>query len=242
MGHALQEEKRYKSKTMLVAPGEARARLRNYTHSILGFSLQNCKFENPRLESIVHWIDRRFGHCVILIGDSMHRITLQIMRGIGEDEAWEEAKAMGNAAVTRALPLFEKTFSSCRFEVMRCSGIHGSAECAAVRDQLCALFEEDDNFRNSILGFADEFMKRGARSGIAPSSAKVRLSCDYMLEELAILEVLARQRTSVFVYPGSLAPLTEISNGEHPGAPDGLKNLVNVALHVRRRRNQMEVQ
>jgi len=55
------------------------------------------------------------------------------------------------------------------------------------------------------------------------------------MEELAIMADVARQGASVFVYPGALTLLQEITEGLHPAAPDVLRNLTSVSLDLKRR-------
>jgi hypothetical protein len=61
------------------------------------------------------------------------------------------------------------------------------------------------------------------------------VSSEYFLEEFAIFACLKRQGLPVMVYPGSFSTLSEIARGEHPGAPEELRDLIVVSLHLKGR-------
>lgn len=219
------EIRRYRSKAALVVPGGAKKSLHKYSESILGFNLESSKFDNPRLESIVAWINKRFSSCIVLLGDSIHRITLRIVHGISEAEARAMAKSIADQTVARAWPVLMNEGNSRKFGIVRCSEIDCLPECASYYAQMCDMFEGEGKFRSSVLNFAREFLARGERAGNGLAEANIRLSCNYLLEELAILEFIARRGKYVLVYPGSLTTVIEMSNGEYPNGPEGLQKL-----------------
>ena len=64
---------------------------------------------------------------------------------------------------------------------------------------------------------------------------RIKMSSDYFLEEFAIFACLQQQGIPVMIYPGSFSTLSEIAGGEHPMAPQELRDLIVVSLHLKGR-------
>ncbi len=63
----------------------------------------------------------------------------------------------------------------------------------------------------------------------------IRLSCEYILEEVAVFNVLSESGWTVELYPGpELRVLAEVAAGKYPDVPAGLKGRVNVELKIAR--------
>ena len=59
------------------------------------------------------------------------------------------------------------------------------------------------------------------------------MCCKYLLEEIAVFNVLSEQGWRVELYPGSeLNALVEVAKGKFPDVPQGLKNRINVELKI----------
>ena len=61
----------------------------------------------------------------------------------------------------------------------------------------------------------------------------INISCEYLLEEIAVFSALSEQGWDVELYPGpELSVLLDVAEGRFPAVPKGLQNRVNVQLHV----------
>jgi len=69
---------RYLGQIVSVNPESRRANLSKSKICMLGFSLQNKNFSSSKLSGIAEWISRNFSRCEIMVGDSIHRITLEV--------------------------------------------------------------------------------------------------------------------------------------------------------------------
>lgn len=68
---------KYTAKIASVSSFKHRYDFESSDHCFLGISLENSHFHPEKLASIVQWISRRFAHCTVLVGESIHRLTLQ---------------------------------------------------------------------------------------------------------------------------------------------------------------------
>lgn len=228
---------RYKAKIDAVSPRSSRGSFEDEPECFLGVSLQNAMFSRPKLEAMLEWVSRRFDRCTVLVGDSIHRLTLQSVQGLNDDEAWCQALGLGEQFVEDACDLVEGFADRTKFEFLSCREVQEWPEYVTHHTALRRLHTRDLHFRHSVESFGRRYHER--RDGDAHSvdlDRRVAMSCTYFLEEFAIFSCLRQRGISVMVYPGSFSTLTEISAGEHPRAPVPLHDLVVVSLHLKGRK------
>ncbi|WP_161500368.1 tRNA-dependent cyclodipeptide synthase [Streptomyces antimycoticus] len=227
---------RYKAEIASVSPDSSRNTFEQYKTCFLGVSLENSNFTTPKLTSMVKWISRRFGRCTVLIGDSIHRLTLESAQGLPPDRARERALELGRRFAEVEEKVFDEYSESTDFTVLTCSEVQADERYAEFHSKLRAFFDEDEAFRSSVESFGHAYhRKRADGIGEAEWEKRIRMSNDYFLEEFAIFACLKEQGLPVMVYPGSFSTLSEIAKGEHPGAPKQLRDLVVVSLHLKGR-------
>lgn len=223
-------------------PVPTRSRYRAYaspgrkatTHCILGVSLESAEFHATKLITITDWIRRHYPNCAVMLGDGLHRITLQLDSAVGENEALERSKWLARDFVYSNLSVFNLRESDCRFDFVFCSEIQKTIEYSNYYSQLLALFCADKEFKNSVEAFSSEFLSRKPHR-LEHSQKHVELSCRYLLEELAVICCLAQDSPCTFVYPGSLTILEEIAGGKHPFVPAPLLDIDYVELKLKSR-------
>lgn len=228
-------EPQYWAKVDSVAPLSARTSFEQLDSCFLGVSLENGNFAPAKFKAMLEWVSRRFSHCIVLVGDSIHRINLETT-GLPEKVALAKALEIGNSFVQdneHILNLFEQ---QTEFTFETCSRIQTLKDYAYFHQCLQAFFESNAKFRSSVEAFGRKYHTR--RSGNLSDvllEQRIRRSCDYFLEEFAIFACLQRHGFSVMVYPGTFSTLTEIVNGEYPNLPEEIKQIVIVSLHFKRR-------
>ena len=200
---------------------------------ILGISLENADFHTSKLVTITKWIRKRFTNCVVMVGDSLHRINLQLDAGLPESAALEQAQWLGRNFVHSQHSVFFGDEPDQFFRFVYCSDIQQSQEYAGYYQSIVALHRDNPGFKEAFYQFAEFFVKRRSPQ---PEMAErdVEMSCRYLMEELAIISCLAQESTRTFVYPGSLTILDEIASGKHPDVPSGLLEMDYVELKLKR--------
>lgn len=225
----------YKAKVDRVSPPSRRTTFERYDSCFLGVSLENDSFTTAKLGGIVQWIARRFSRCTVLVGDSIHRISLATTRGMSPDVALAEALRLGDEFVETQRPVFDAWSSETTFTTLRCSEVATWPDYAEFRRRLDDLFETDPCFRASVEAFGLGYHAKRWSGPDDELRRRVRASCTYFLEEFAVFASLRRRGLAVMVYPGSFSTLAEIANGSHPGAPAELRDLTVVSLNLRGR-------
>ena len=233
---AVTRSTRYRAKIDSVSPTSRRETFEQHEACFLGISLENSNFVRPKLSGTLEWIARRFAHCTVLVGDSIHRITLETTRGLAPEAALAEGLRLGRAFREREREVFDSFGEQTRFSFLSCSEIQTSAAYAAYHRQLVELHRTDGRFRTSVESFGRRYHdKHSTDLPEAERDRRVQRSSAYFLEEFAIFACLREQGTKVMVYPGSFSTLAEIAEGEHPCAPRELRDLVVVSLSLRGR-------
>jgi tRNA-dependent cyclodipeptide synthase len=231
----VESEPSYVAKLASVTPSGARQALSNMKACYLGVSLETRPFNRPMLDATVTWIAAHFTQCAVFIGDSLHRLTLQIVKEISPEEAATAAYELGSRFIEGTNGLFS-SFNVCRFGFIRGFDIQSAQEFINYEAILNELFETDQEFKASIKRSAVSFINRRRYDLIRASTTRERmiaLSCKYIIEEMAIFACLVRGGWQVEVYPGSELPvLVEVAEGRYGRVPDPLKSRVNVALKI----------
>ncbi|QEU97084.1 tRNA-dependent cyclodipeptide synthase [Streptomyces kanamyceticus] len=227
---------RYKAEIASVSPESSRNTFERRDTCFLGVSLENSNFTTAKLTSMVKWISRRFDRCTVLVGDSIHRLTLQSTQGMAPECARERALALGRRFVEDAGQVFDEYRESTDFTFLNCNDVQKREEYAQFHNKLLAFFDENEEFRSSVESFGRAYHRKRAEGVSADDLEKrIRMSSDYFLEEFAVFACLKEQGLPVMVYPGSFSTLSEIAKGQHPGAPEELRDLVVVSLHLKGR-------
>lgn len=226
---------KYRAICQSVTPAEKRSDLERIDSCYLGVSLQTPAFEPPMLTATVDWIAMNFRECTVAIGDSIHRHTLQILRGISPAEALMEALDLGEMFIRQNSHLFAR-HESCKFEFRKFSEIQTTDEYKGYEHQITELFETDADFRASIENSARAFVSRRiTRFDNVPVDEHklIQLSCNYILEEIGCFTWLASNGRRVDVYPGSELPvLVDVARGKY-AVPRPLRDRINVALKLK---------
>ena len=106
---------RYKATLERVSPAGRAGLVDSGGDCALGVSLGSANFEGARLEACVEWISASFNSCAIVVGDTVYRKTLMLLRGLDEATAREAALEAGRTFIARYAPLFRQYADRCTF-------------------------------------------------------------------------------------------------------------------------------
>ncbi|MFE2147224.1 tRNA-dependent cyclodipeptide synthase [Streptomyces sp. NPDC059456] len=227
---------RYRTAVQSVSPAARQDTFDGHEACFLGVSLDNSSFSPGRFESMVKWVSRHYGRCTVLIGDSIHRLTLASTRGMDPDRALEHALDLGRRFMDAQQPVLDAHRASTEFTFVTCSEVQATEEYEEFHYALRTLFVKDEAFRASVESFGRAYhAKHSSTVSAAELQQRIDTSSAYFLEEFAVFCCVTRRDLPVMVYPGQFVTLDEISAGLHPQAPDELRDLTLVALRVQGR-------
>jgi tRNA-dependent cyclodipeptide synthase len=227
---------RYKAQLNKVSP--AQTDLSQLKRCMLGISLGTHNIEGARLEAVLEWISANFEHCAVVVGDSVYRLTLQLLHGMPEADAQAQALADGRTFEQSYAPLFRQYAHGCTFEWLPLSRVAESASFAGHLQTLETLYAQNPSFQASVKNFAQAYLGRGDKCGdidTGLSAEALRSSKQYLLEESALFACLREQDWPILVYPGSIDSIVDLVEGRFEGAPEPLTQLAFAALEVKRK-------
>lgn len=221
---------RYRVKVDSCYPSNSREILSEHGGAFLGISLENRSFSEGKLIEMVRWIGRRTDRCAILIGDCIHRKTLQIRLGLSEEDALSAALELGREFRETTLSLLTNSGMSCVPEIFMCSEVRAQGSFEKYHAILEERFQNCSLFGEVVRSFSQLYIeKRGHFRENDARAQYIKLSCEYFLEELAIFSCLKDLGYTIMVYPGSFTTLQAIvEKGDHrlkDISPDGLISL-----------------
>jgi tRNA-dependent cyclodipeptide synthase len=201
----------------------------------IGISLTNPIFETTNLAALLQWAGDKFEQCLVILGDDLCRFNQTIRFGSPPDQALAAAHRVGDAFIEKTADVFEQ-FDPQKMKLVRWSENLSDNLYLRSRARLDHLFNSDPEFKKMVEVDALSFVERlrNRKSDIAVSDAKaIELCCEYLLEEIAVFDMLSEKGWMVELYPGSeLHVLAEIAKGRFPDVPSGLKKRINIELKI----------
>jgi len=227
---------RYRARIDFVSPQNRRDNFELEQQCFLGVSLENRNFEPARFRSLLEWVSNRFPKCMILVGDSIHRLTLESRVCVPPHEAQKMALRLGQDFIDENRNVIASFRSTTHFEFVTCHELQQTHEYEAHHRLISEYFLRSPAFRESVESFGLRY-HRSDWDRLSESDRRHRLnnSSRYFIEEFAIFACLVERGIKVMVYPGSFSTLAEIADHQFPGVSDELESLCVVSLNFKRR-------
>ena len=201
----------------------------------IGISLDNPVFEGNSLRALLLWSVRRFDQCLVIVGDHLCRFNKRILNGLKRDEAIKVAHNLGDSFILRTRELFQ-LLPNGKITLTRWKSHLQTCEYKKSKAILDQLFTSDSDFRASVEKDAFAFVRRQTkRNGTLAVQTEdaIKLSSEYLLEEIAVFSALSEQGWQVELYPGpELRVLVDVARGRYLSVPKGLKERISVELRI----------
>jgi hypothetical protein len=211
----------------------------DYSHRIISFeiSLNNPKCTGLYLECIMNWAKNNFTEFYFCLGDTLNSYT-DIVLNEGEinefeNKDWYDSskkfRSLGDNWILENIENINSFFGS-NYKIFRWEEWRNHALFKYYFDTFLKLKLNNTDFRKVIYDDISDFLLRKGFKSI--SSDKIDYISNYILEELSVYTIQARQENIVNVYPGSAFKIFSILN-EIEGVPEELKNRNFVYMDVK---------
>ncbi len=214
---------RYKVKILSNCPWKGVSNIR------LGISLGGSYPEEDRLFALLEWADARFDNVDILVADSIHRHNIMFERSIDESFALELAMAEGDDWIDRNEAIFSTLKS---YKIHRLNELKCHSEFIKLHSDFKALFLDDSTFQTLIKQDIDSMWARRVKYNKLQPEASFddffEHSKNYILEELAIMDIFIAMFPGVEAYPGTF--LSVLSSPERFSIKGFPKRLIDFPL------------
>lgn len=229
----------YRATLAKVFPRNLNGSLSEYNKCVFGISLGSKNFVDERkVEACIKWISENFQQCLVLVCDSIYRLTIEVRQGLKEDEAWLEAIRSAENFVNEKYVMFDKYSESCRFEFAMASEVEKEPDFDIYYEKLKYLYKDNEAFQSMVNSFAKTYLSRVEREKTEQMDElkQQQLAITYLIEESAFTACIVKKGWPVVVYPGSIKTFEEISEGLHPEVPEPLKQMIWVSLRLKKRK------
>jgi tRNA-dependent cyclodipeptide synthase len=200
--------------------------------------MDNPLFEGDSLKALLFWTAEKFERTLVIVGDYLNRFNERILFGCDEKRAGELAVERGDLFISHTKELFSGLAPG-KIVLTRWKEHLLSEQFGRVKLLLDEIFKTNEQFRSSVEYDASSFVERQRKhnkSIAVDMEEAMRLSCEYIIEEIAVFNLLSEAGWDVELYPGAeLRVLAEVAKGRYPRVPDGLKQRINVELKINRR-------
>ncbi|SHO55992.1 tRNA-dependent cyclodipeptide synthase [Vibrio quintilis] len=231
----MNQQLQYKGEIQRVSPKMKRDFLKTRPKCFVGVSLSNPCFSGAKFEGLIRFIAARYNECTFLLGDHIHRLTLQITQGFGDTQAKEIALNMGQIYIQQHRHLWEKFYQDTTFNFIKGSDVYDDQRVTDYFIRIQATYNNYPDFTQAVNGFARTFISRALNDDELTEKA-IALSSQYVLEELAETCLMVNEGHQVLVYPGSLAIFEKIADGNFSMLPQELGTLINVSVRLKKRK------
>jgi tRNA-dependent cyclodipeptide synthase len=203
---------------------------RSFEACTLGVSVSSPNWQDEHFASILDFAAAHFKSIRIDVTDLLYRHNF-LAEGLQPEEAAARANRLGGIWLASHWPVI----SACDVKpnVVRWEKWFEHPDYSTVWEQFKRAHDIDTGLRNAVENDIDGFFRRQGR---APTDAERKHSRDYLIEELAVITLQAREMPSLKLYPGDeLLCLNLVRRGLVPDAPNGLEReqFAKVKLHAR---------
>jgi len=216
-------------------PGISEQQLSSYTRCYIGISLGNPLFQGKSLQAILSWAVERFEQSLVIIGDYLCRFNERIFHGVNSEQTIQVSQNLGDDFLRQTKELFEQ-FPEDKLKPIRWKKCLENVEYMEAKSILDNLFKQNPLFKASVEKEAFSFINRQTKHNqklAVETEEAIKLSCEYLLEEIAVFSSLSQQGWQVELYPGcELKVLEDIAKGKYNNIPTGLKKRINVELRI----------
>ncbi len=216
-----------------ITPEISEQKVFSYRRCYMGISLDNPVFEGRSLQALLQWATERFDHCLVVTGDYLRRHNELILNGLDRERAAAASVSAGDEFIEKTRRIFAGIDGG-RIELIRWRQCLAFAEYQRSKAALDKLFAADEAFRKAVgedaVGFVERQKDRDRPLAVDEDRA-IEISCEYLLEEIAVFSALSERGWHVELYPGpELHVLVDVAAGRFGDITRGLKDRINVEL------------
>ncbi len=219
-----------------IFPKLSRDELFKYENCYLGVSLDNKYIQDPYFPIILQWINTHFKKCVVIIGDYLNRHNSYIAQG-HLDAATINQNLEAGQTVAQYMQQYLLAQSQCEFEIIRWQDfLITNNDFVKTKNFYEESYKVNPDFAASLNQTAKKFVTSKNDKGLVkiPIAEALNVSIQYLLEEIAVFDLLEAQGFKVKIYPGTILPtLKDIVNKKILNLGSHFKDAVCVEISVR---------
>jgi tRNA-dependent cyclodipeptide synthase len=229
----------------LVEPADAaiasRINRRVAKRAYVGVSVGNANFRGERLLALLRWTANRASTCFLMVGSDVARWSYMIERGVPEAIASQTARRRGRRTLSDVRRAVSEVRGPGKFVIVEDADVRSEPRFASAMSEIASQYGADVEFADLVDQSAADYCSRRVAAGhsvAVDKRAALRLSANFILEELALFCTLVAQGATVEFYPGPELPvLNAAASGRLRSCPPELRKRTNVELVITQKSN-----
>lgn len=230
---------RRKLRVVSITPQTTLDEFKKSNKCYIAVSLNNQFFTNKeKVELLFSFIFKHFKECKIVIADHLYRHNMEMLSEYSEEDKITASSNIGTELINFIEPL-TRNYGNL-FTIERWENLYKTNAFKNYEKVIMKYYNINDEFKSSILNTAKDFISRLSKSNktLCVSQEKaIKLSTHFILEEIGVFCLLAKEGYLTDIYPGTYLPvLKDIILGRLPNAPEILKNRIIIEIKTVRKR------
>lgn len=212
-------------------PSHSKQNLAKFNKCYVGISINNPFFWSKYLPELFEWIDKHFEHCLIVIGDYLHRHNVEIF---GSEIPFTTSTDLDSIGKDMSETINKLKLNS-KFNIKHWKEYYNLEAVKIKLEQLQHIYINNDLIRKSIQTSSKYFITKQVKNGFSlrvPIDIAYQKSSDYILEEMAVLSYLIDEEYKVQVYPGTSLPIFKLLAEKEVLIDNNLCNGIFIDLKV----------
>jgi len=169
------------------------------TACVLTISVGQPNHEGDKLLATILAANKNFSSCIIMVCDSLQRHTMSIDANLSFKTLHADSNKLGAEWIERNLPAIHHF--KIPYKISQWDDWLAHNDFIVKQDLITALYKNDLLFRKSIDETVAEFVSRKAKHTTFNINVARKYSCDYLLEECAVMLLLADCGYAFEIYP-----------------------------------------
>lgn len=189
-----------------------------FNTATLGISVESPNWQDDKFESILTWASNHFDTIRIDVSDALYRHNF-MAEGVLPEDALSRANALGALWLTKHSDII----SSCSVkpQIVRWGEWYKHKDYDITLAAFAELSQTSVVFSRAINADVESYFQR---ADIIPTLKQISFAKSFLIEEVAVITLQARELASLKVYPGEdLNCMKVVRCGLVEGAPKGLE-------------------
>ncbi|MEN9443358.1 MAG: hypothetical protein RIS47_248, partial [Bacteroidota bacterium] len=199
--------------------------------------MNNPLFKHPSFELPLNWMVRNFNTTYLLVGDYLNRWNELIFSESDMSVAAEKSEQQGLDFCNTLVHQFECIPPPS--QILLWKPLLHWPEFETCAQEINLAFKHNSEFRDSLNASAESFIQTQINKGATPIvgyQKAFEYSQMYLLEELAVFSLLAKNTINIQIYPGTQLPiLSQISKIDPEHIPKSLLESKFIELRIKKK-------
>jgi hypothetical protein len=170
-----------------------------HSKCVLTISVGQPSHEGDKFRATLKAVNNNFAFCIVMVCDSLQRHTMEIISLLDKNELHKQSNLFGDEWIRRNTPLINQL--SIPYHISRWDYWLNHQNYNQKLNIINRLYNHDKQFKKSVDATASGFLERNVDKMVKEYDHALILSKEYLLEECAVMLILAEEGYEFEIYP-----------------------------------------